>query len=87
MYDDAVRLMKSRDLKAFDLSEEPDALRDAYGDDNFGQGVLLARRLVERQVRFVEVQLGDGTPTKTISRGFPREPRSWIGLSLLSWTT
>ena len=58
MYDDAVRLMKSKDLKAFDLSEEPNALREAYGDDNFGQGVLLARRLVERQVRFVEVQLG-----------------------------
>jgi hypothetical protein len=58
MYDDAVRLMKSQDLEAFDLSEEPEKLRDSYGDDNFGQGVLLARRLVERQVRFVEVQLG-----------------------------
>ena len=58
MYDDAVRLMKSQDLQAFDLSEEPEALRNSYGDDHFGQGVLLARRLVERQVRFVEVQLG-----------------------------
>lgn len=58
MYDDAVRLMKSKDLKAFDLSEEPEILRESYGSDNFGQGVLLARRLVERQVRFVEVQLG-----------------------------
>jgi hypothetical protein len=58
MYDDAVRLMKSKDLKAFDLSEEKDNLRESYGEDNFGQGVLLARRLVERQVRFVEVQLG-----------------------------
>ena len=42
MYDDAVRLMKSQDLEAFDLSEEPEKLRDSYGDDNFGQGVLLA---------------------------------------------
>jgi hypothetical protein len=58
MYDDAVRLMKSQDLEAFDLSNEPEELRNSYGDDNFGQGVLLARRLVERQVRFVEVQLG-----------------------------
>ena len=58
MYDDAVRLMKSQDLEAFDLSEEPEAMRNSYGDDNFGQGVLLARRLVERNVRFVEVQLG-----------------------------
>ena len=58
MYDDAVRLMKSKDLKAFDLNEESESIRDSYGSDNFGQGVLLARRLVERQVRFVEVQLG-----------------------------
>ncbi|MFP6900714.1 MAG: DUF1501 domain-containing protein, partial [Opitutales bacterium] len=58
MYADAVRLMKSGDLKAFDLNEEPANLREAYGEENFGQGVLLARRLVERQVRFIEVQLG-----------------------------
>jgi len=58
MYDDAVRLMKSKDLKAFDLKEESQSTRESYGSDNFGQGVLLARRLVERQVRFVEVQLG-----------------------------
>ena len=57
-YDDAVRLMKSKDLKAFDLKEESQSTRESYGSDNFGQGVLLARRLVERQVRFVEVQLG-----------------------------
>jgi len=58
MYEDAVRLMKSHDLEAFDLKQEPASIRDAYGEDNFGQGVLLARRLIERQVRFVEVQLG-----------------------------
>ena len=58
MYADAVRLMKSGDLKAFDVNEEPKSVREAYGDDSFGQGVLLARRLVERHVRFVEVQLG-----------------------------
>ena len=58
MYDDAVRLMKSKDLQAFDLKDESESTRESYGLDNFGQGVLLARRLVERQVRFVEVQLG-----------------------------
>lgn len=58
MYDDAVRLMKSKDLKAFDLEEESKATRNSYGEDNFGQGVLLARRLIERNVRFIEVQLG-----------------------------
>lgn len=58
LYDDATRLMKSDDLKAFDLTNEPDAIRDEYGQNNFGQGCLLARRLVESGVRFVEVQLG-----------------------------
>ena len=58
LYDDATRLMKSEDLKAFDLTNEPQELRDQYGDNNFGQGCLLARRLVGSGVRFVEVQLG-----------------------------
>lgn len=58
LYDEALTLMKSEDLKAFDLSEEPQALRERYGDDPFGQGCLLARRLIEHDVRFVEVTLG-----------------------------
>jgi RNA polymerase sigma factor (sigma-70 family) len=43
--------------KAFDLSEEKEAVRDAYGPTPFGQGCLLARRLVERGVPVVEVTL------------------------------
>ena len=58
LYDDATRLMKSNDLKAFDLTQEPQEIRDEYGDNNFGQGCLLARRLVSTGVRYVEVQLG-----------------------------
>jgi uncharacterized protein (DUF1501 family) len=58
MYDDAVKLMKSEDLVAFDLTKEPDDLRQAYGKDTFGQGCLLARRLVEHGVRFIEVSFG-----------------------------
>ncbi|MDB4673313.1 DUF1501 domain-containing protein [Verrucomicrobiales bacterium] len=58
MYDDAVKLMRSGDLKAFDLGEETAEMRERYGDDSFGQGCLLARRLTERGVRFVEVRLG-----------------------------
>jgi hypothetical protein len=57
-YDRAVRLMQSVGAKAFDLSGEPSAVRDAYGRNLFGQGCLLARRLVERGVPFVEVNLG-----------------------------
>lgn len=57
-YDRAVRLMQSVGAKAFDLSDEPMKTRDAYGRNLFGQGCLLARRLVERGVPFVEVNLG-----------------------------
>lgn len=56
-YLQAVRMMRSEAVKAFNLSDEPDALRDSYGRNQFGQGCLLARRLVERGVPFVEVSL------------------------------
>ena len=49
---------KSKDLEAFDLTKESEEIRDKYGRDNFGQGCLLARRLVENKVRFVEVSYG-----------------------------
>lgn len=58
LYDNAISLMKSKDLEAFDLTKEPQELRDKYGEDNFGQGCLLARRLIENKVRFVEVSYG-----------------------------
>ena len=53
----AVRMMRSSAAKAFDLDGEPAPLQDAYGRNPFGQGCLLARRLVERGVSFVEVTL------------------------------
>ncbi len=56
-YDGAYRMMASADIAAFDLTQEKDALREDYGRDPFGQGCLLARRLVERKVRFIEVSL------------------------------
>jgi hypothetical protein len=58
MYQDAIRLMKSEDLKAFNLGHEKDEIRDEYGRNGFGQGCLLARRLIENDVRFVEVTMG-----------------------------
>jgi uncharacterized protein (DUF1501 family) len=57
-YARAVKLMKSEAARAFNLDEEPASLRDAYGRNQFGQGCLLARRLVERGVPFVEVTHG-----------------------------
>ncbi len=56
-YQRAVRLMRSTAAKAFELDQEPAAVRDAYGRTAFGQGCLLARRLVERGVPFIEVSL------------------------------
>src|SRR5262245_1489314 len=49
-YQRAVRLMKESAARAFDLSEEKREVRDKYGRNRFGQGCLLARRLVERGV-------------------------------------
>ncbi|MFH5803629.1 DUF1501 domain-containing protein [Alienimonas sp. DA493] len=56
-YEKAVRMMSGAAAGAFDLDEEPAALRDKYGRSPFGQGCLLARRLVERGVPFVEVSI------------------------------
>ncbi|HEX5268935.1 MAG TPA: DUF1501 domain-containing protein, partial [Gemmataceae bacterium] len=57
-YQRAVTLMQSKEAKAFDLSRESDATRARYGTGKFGEGCLLARRLIETGVRFVEVTLG-----------------------------
>ena len=66
-YLSAVKMMRSTARKAFELDEESDALRDRYGRNQFGQGCLLARRLVERGGPFVEVSL-NGVPGGGIGR-------------------
>ncbi len=53
---DMLRSPKTR--QAFDLNKEPEALRERYGKDSFGQGALAARRLIEAGVRFVSVGTG-----------------------------
>jgi uncharacterized protein (DUF1501 family) len=53
--DAADRLLASPAAKAFDVSLEPAASRDAYGPSRFGRGCLLARRLIEGGARYVEV--------------------------------
>src|SRR5688572_16434063 len=94
--DRAVKLMTSRQKQAFDLSREPDALREAYSPParpdprpaggkmagkmagagerpgSFGQACLMARRLVEAGVPFVEVVMGDGVGWDTHRDNFPR---------------
>ncbi len=67
-------MMNSSAARAFDLSEEPDAVRSAYGRGTFGQGCLMARRLVEQGVAFVEVSLGSfggGSSWDTHTGNFP----------------
>jgi len=58
LYGKSSRLVLSSDVEVFDTSNESQQLRDRYGDNNFGKGCLLARRLVERGVTFVEVRSG-----------------------------
>jgi uncharacterized protein (DUF1501 family) len=57
-YQRAVQLMHSEKAKAFDISREKDEVRSSYGSSGFGNGCLLARRLIESGVPFVEVSLG-----------------------------
>ncbi|GAA4431789.1 DUF1501 domain-containing protein [Bremerella cremea] len=56
--DKTVKLMTSDQMKAFRVNEEPEEMKEMYGNDGFGRGCLLARRLVEAGVPFVEVDLG-----------------------------
>jgi uncharacterized protein (DUF1501 family) len=59
VYAQAAKMITSPKMSAFDLQKEPQTMRDAYGSGQFGQGCLLARRLIESGVTFVEVNLGN----------------------------
>ena len=62
IYDRAVDLMHSPDLSAFDIQDEKSSTRQRYGTGKFATGCLIARRLIEKGVRFVEVEF-DGWDT------------------------
>lgn len=64
----ALKMMSSEQLKALELDDEPEAVRQAYGDTRFGRGCLVARRLVETGVRAVEVTL-NGWDTHASNHG------------------
>jgi uncharacterized protein (DUF1501 family) len=73
-YQRAVQLMHSAKAKAFNIEDEPSSAKEAYGRGRFAQGCLLARRLIEAGVPFVEVSLGGwdthggaATPVKNLS--------------------
>jgi hypothetical protein len=56
--DKTLKLMTSAQMDAFKVTKEPKEVQDRYGTDGFGRGCLMARRLVEAGVPFVEVDLG-----------------------------
>lgn len=58
VYSKTLRMMNSRYTRAFRLDDEDPRVREAYGRGSFGSGCLMARRLVEAGVTFVEVALG-----------------------------
>src|SRR5262249_45040361 len=58
LYGSAARMVLSPRLRAFDLGREKESVRERYGRTAFGQGCLLARRLVEAGVTCVEVDSG-----------------------------
>lgn len=60
--------MQFQGSEAFDLNRESKETREAYGQGHFANGCLLARRLVERGVRFVQVYYGNGQPWDTHSK-------------------
>jgi len=58
IYAQASRLVLSPKMEGFNLDKEPQKVKDAYGSSAFGQGCMLARRLIETGVTFVEVSHG-----------------------------
>jgi hypothetical protein len=69
-YDRAIDMLTTdRVRKAFDLSSEPDAMRDRYGRTTYGQGCLLARRLVEAGVKFTTVYFSSSIGGQSTTEG------------------
>jgi hypothetical protein len=82
-YQKARRFMDSPAIEAFNIAKERPAVRAAYGDSSFGRGCLLARRLVESGVRFVQVNSG-GFDTHTNNFPAMREKGAEIDPAIAS---
>mgnify|MGYP002622694926 FL=1 len=72
LYRKAARLMTSQRLQAFSLSDESAAAKSRYGKHQFGQGCLIARRLVESGVPFVQVQRSGWDMHANLWQNMPR---------------
>lgn len=60
---------------AFDINQESTRTREAYGSGHFANGCLMARRLAERDVRFIQVYYGDGQPWDTHNKHNETTPK------------
>ena len=69
----AAMVLSPQAQTAFDIAKETDALRDEYGRSEFGQSLLMARRLVESGVRFVTVNYGGWDHHKKIFEGLDKK--------------
>ncbi len=76
LYDEAINLMRSEDLKAFDINLENKKLRETYGNNSFGQGCLLARRLAQGGVKFIQVGMGGWDDHRSLFKSLPKRARS-----------
>lgn len=69
-YEKAISMLQSPKLRdAFNISAEPEAIREAYGRSTYGQSCLLARRLVEAGTKFVTVYFSDSIGGQSTERG------------------
>lgn len=72
LYRKAARMMASSRLKAFTLTDESASVKEQYGNNAFGQSCLVARRLVEAGIPFVEVQRGGWDMHSNLWQNIPR---------------
>jgi len=77
IYDKTFKLMGSSTLNAFKIEQEPEAVRTKYGTSGFAKNCLLARRLVEIGVPFIEVGFAAGTCTRASSMLWPAPVAAW----------
>ena len=70
-YSEAVALLKSSELEAFDISKESDDVKKKYGSSQLGSGCLLARRLLQAGVNFIEVNSGGWDQHRDIFTNMP----------------
>ncbi|NQZ57951.1 MAG: DUF1501 domain-containing protein, partial [Lentisphaeraceae bacterium] len=70
IYKEALNLMDSQDLATFDIRQEKEKVLDSYGHNTFGRGCLMARRLAEKGVRFIEVNSHGWDHHSDIYKGF-----------------